>query len=762
MKKIRRLDVVSHIVLVSTLFVAASIIILVHYNEYHNITKSLSRTENTEDLDKKITTLKLGLQQMVINQRAYVILGKAQYRKNFFSYYNALDDHIIDISKSFNDDESDKLIKDVNSKIVELKIYLRARVEEKDKGNRDKFLDRGNNEKLFSTYDSATKNLEQLSWITWSRHQADVKNTKEAYSNYSTSILISSFISVLILAILGALLIYSKKKIARAQDDSIDVNQRLNILLQATSDGILDWDLKDNKLLISPKFKQILGYDDDEIKPDFDSVFNLIHPDDKLSTWLYAKKIITPEQPIYNQLFRMKHKDGSWAWISAKGIGFFDKNEELERFIGVHTDVTLQKNLEDILKYSKDKAEIEGQQKSDFLAYMSHEIRSPMSAVIGLAKILSDTSPLTEEQRKYLDALKNGADTIYALLNNILDLSKLDAHAIKIERTEFNLHELLESAISVSSFRAREKNIKLTLESPEEANVNFIGDPHRIKQIVTNLLNNAIKFTAEGSVDVAVKLHPALNNGKVKMEITVSDTGIGIPKSKFAAIFEPYIQGADEITRKYGGTGLGLTICKQFVELMGGKIEVESEEGKGTKFIVTLSLEKPSALHDAPKKIKKVKSANQNVSLADGQKKPAVRSGQTKIMVVEDYMPNALVAKTVIENLGYSCVLAETAKDAIFEISSKNGVNINIILMDVQLPDMTGFEATRLIRKLEEDNMHPPRRIIAMTARDLIGDKEQCIKAGMDDYISKPFSPDELAEKLSNINNLNPKQKVNV
>jgi PAS domain S-box-containing protein len=731
MKKIRRLEGISHIVLFATILVAAGAIVLVHYNEYKNITKSISSTENTENLDKKTTTMKLGLQQMIINQRAYILLGKAKYREKFFSYYNVLDDYIIDISKDLNDEEADKLIKGVNSNIFELKLALRDRIIERDRGNLSKFLNKADNEKLLNLYDNISEELEQLSWMVWSKHQADIKNTKEAYSNYSISILVSSLLSVMILAVLGAMLIFSQRKTSKAQSELGDLNKRLNILLQATSDGILDWDVKENKLLISPKFKKLLGYEDDEIRSDFDSLFDLIHPDDQLSTWLYAKKIITPEQPIYNQMFRMKHKDGSWAWISAKGIGFFDNNGELERFVGVHTDVTLQKNLESMLKYSKDKAEIEGQQKSDFLAYMSHEIRSPISAVVGLTKILTETSPLTEEQKKYLDALKTGADTVYSLLNNILDLSKLEAHAIKLEKTEFNLNQILTHAVTLSSFAARTKNLKLNSDIPNEADMGFMGDPHRIKQIVTNLLNNAIKFTESGSVNLSVKLYPDISE-KIRVEIIVADTGIGIERDRLAVIFNPYAQSNDDITRKYGGTGLGLTICKQFVELMGGKIEVESEKGKGSKFKVTVALDKVTKM--------------QNITPAKIKKPKAVTKGN--ILLVEDSAPNAVVAKTIIENLGYTCILVTTAKEAILQLSTQSGKNIDVVLMDVQLPDMNGFEATKLIRKLEKDNSQTPRKIIAMTAHDLIGDREKCLLAGMDDYISKPFDPHDLSEKL--------------
>ncbi len=731
MKKLRGLDSISHIVLLGTLFIAASVIIFVHYDEYKNIRASISRTENTEDLDKRVTTLKLGFQQMLINQRGYISLGIPKYRKSFLMYANALDDHIIDVSKSFTDDESDKLIKSVNSKVAELKILLQMMVEDREKGRPVRFSDRASNQKILALYDGIADDLEQLSWMIWSRHQDNMKDTKEAYGNYSQSLLLSSLISVVIFGMLGTMLLHSQKKTARTQGELGELNQRLNILLQATSDGILDWDLKNNKLLISPKFKKLLGYDDDEIRSDFDSIFNLIHPDDKLSTWLYARKLIAPEQPVYNQIFRMKHKDGSWAWISAKGIGFFDKAGEMERFIGVHTDVTLQKNLENILKYSKDKAEIEGQQKSDFLAYMSHEIRSPVGAVIGLAKILSETSPLTPEQKKYLEALKNGADTIYGLLNNILDLSKLDANATKIEKTEFNLKKIISDTVSLALYNAREKGLKLSSDIPADADGIFIGDPHRIRQIVNNLLSNAIKFTEEGGVNLTVRLLPD-SEGNAKAEIIVQDSGIGIPEDKLAVIFDPYIQSADEITRKYGGTGLGLAISKQFSELMNGKIEVESEAGKGSRFKVTLPLERGIKLKPVTvRKLKRPKSDAKNT-----------------VLIVEDYAPNVIIAETLLGNLGYDCISVATVKDAILELSSKAGEAIRIVFMDVQLPDMNGFEATKLIRKLEKDNAQQPRKIIAMTAYDLIGDREKCIQAGMDDYISKPFTTEELLEKL--------------
>lgn len=378
---------------------------------------------------------------------------------------------------------------------------------------------------------------------------------------------------------------------------------------------------------------------------------------------------------------------------------------------------------------AKEKAETATRAKSDFLANISHELRTPMNAVVGITHLLKISKPLSDKQRELVETLDESAKNLLDLINNLLDLSRTESGSIQLEKTQFNLGELVERCINIMQVKAQEKNLKLTYDISTEAKRPYIGDPLRIQQVLHNLLSNAIKFTATGTVTVNVGIKTRHKRNRVDVELSVKDSGIGITSEQLPLIFRKFTQADASIFRKYGGSGLGLSICKQLVEAMGGEINVESVKGKGSTFTLRLPLMMASTSRK-----KDEDTQRENTIRYDGM-----------ILLVEDYQPNILVATMLLEALGFRYDVALSGTEAIEKIQKNE---YDLVLMDVQMDDMDGMEATRRIRTWENTQGRSRIPIIAMTANAFIGAMEECIDAGMDDYISKPFNPDDLQEKI--------------
>ena len=386
------------------------------------------------------------------------------------------------------------------------------------------------------------------------------------------------------------------------------------------------------------------------------------------------------------------------------------------------------------LRTAKERAEEASRAKTEFLANMSHEIRTPMNAVIGLTNILRMSKPLTDKQTQFLATLQTSAESLMALLNDLLDVAKLEDGHVELEQVAFDLRELAQKVIAMQELRAHEKNIALQLDSAELPHRSFIGDPTRIQQIITNLVSNAIKFTDQGFVRVNLISRPVADGMEVVIRVT--DTGIGIAPEKVGVIFEKFTQADASTTRQYGGTGLGLAICKSLAEQMGGRIQLTSRPGEGSVFTVTLHLATaPDTRPAAPDK-------RENFYPAPDE----IRTGNAPILLVEDHAPNILVASAMLNQFGYDCEVAATGIEALAQFRANRYA---AILMDIQMPKMDGIETTRRIRALEAEEGRPRAPIIAVTAFAFSTDKEGCLAAGMDDYIAKPFEPEALRQVIA-------------
>jgi PAS domain S-box-containing protein len=402
-----------------------------------------------------------------------------------------------------------------------------------------------------------------------------------------------------------------------------------------------------------------------------------------------------------------------------------DASGQLTGMIGIARDTTERYNDKQALHQAKDDADSANLAKSMFLANMSHEIRTPMNGIIGMTDILMETE-LSQEQVEFLQIIKLSGDNLLSIINDILDFSKIEAGKITLERIDFNLKEKVDETIKLLSFQAQKKGLYLKCKFSGEVPTVLNGDPLRTKQVLINLINNAIKFTCTGGVDCEVSLFEQTKK-RVKLIFKVNDSGLGISQEGKAKLFSSYSQLDSSITRKFGGTGLGLTISKRLVELMNGEIGVESEEGKGSSFWFTAEFDRSETLPEI------ILQPNLQVSIS-GRK--------LKVLLAEDNPINQRVAIYNLSKLGHSVELAENGQQAVV-LGIAN--YYDILLMDIQMPVMSGIEATHAIREWEKTWLPTtPLPIIAMTADALKGNMESFLAEGMNGYISKPFKVAEL------------------
>jgi CheY-like chemotaxis protein len=401
-------------------------------------------------------------------------------------------------------------------------------------------------------------------------------------------------------------------------------------------------------------------------------------------------------------------------------------------FLVIVRDCYERKQSELELVRAKQAAETASKAKGEFLANMSHEIRTPLNGVIGMLELIGYTNP-TPEQQELLKIAQSAADSLLAVINDILDFSKVEAGKLELDLVEFDVFEVVSQAVAIMSSTALKKGLKLSSELTPDVPQFVLGDPLRLKQVLLNLTGNAIKFTQHGQVKVLVQKEKA-NDGKVELRFSVIDSGIGIPVEKRTVIFEDFAQADASTTRKFGGTGLGLTISAHIVRLMQGNIWVESEVGKGSAFHFTAVLE----IVDGAE----AKSAQAAVVSLQME-----RNHELRVLLAEDNLVNQKLAVRLLEKLGHQVSVVRTGMEALAKLEEQR---FDLVLMDVQMPEMDGFSATVAIRAREEKSK-PRMPIVAMTAHAMKGDRERCVAAGMDDYISKPINLDTLKKIIASV-----------
>lgn len=562
-------------------------------------------------------------------------------------------------------------------------------------------------------------------------------NTRK--DHYFTSLLASVIIGTILLFLFNIYLFSAQRKRSATEKILQEMEDRLVLAFEGTDDGIFDWDIRTDKVYYSARFFSMLGYKHKPMHGTLKNFEDLLNPSDKKRVWAYVDLYLSGKIKDYNQEFRLKHANGEWVWINARAKGLFDEEGNCYRMVGAHTDISQSKRTQAILKSQKEAAEKANQAKSEFLAHMSHEIRTPLTAISGIVEILNDKkNQLQEKQRKLIETLRSSTDSLKDLINDILDFSKIESQEIVLDNTSFSLHDLLTDVINMMSVRAKEKGIEFSYDDSETESYQFYGDRLRLRQILVNLITNAIKFTDKGKVTVKASIDTN-RKGTETLVVDVKDTGIGIKKEDQSLIFEKFKQADTSVSRRYGGTGLGLPISRNLAQIMGGDIALTwSEAGKGSKFTLRLPIRYEEIMPQSTTDIPKTK---ENL---DKKLKKKAEEG-VKILVVEDYEGSLIMLGYIFDDLGMSYDVANTGFEA---LELWQNTYYDLILMDVQMPEMDGFTATKKIRMIESSNKFTRTPIIGMTAHALVEDWDKCFEVGMDTYLVKPIIEKDLKREI--------------
>ncbi len=504
--------------------------------------------------------------------------------------------------------------------------------------------------------------------------------------------------------------------------------------------GLLEVDTEENVIFTNQSFCEMSGYDYEEL---IGKKASHIYKKEENIELIESKNEARKRGSLEAYEIAVKNKRGQLRWWLISGAPRFNDAGDLVGSIGIHLDITDQKQLEIDLIEARELAEESTRSKEIFLANMSHEIRTPMNAILGMANQLTKTN-LDSKQLFYLDTINSASENLLVIINDILDLSKIEAGKLNLEKIGFEPKAVVGRAIQVLTHRAEEKGLIITnAHCDDQLSPVLIGDPYRLNQVLLNLLSNAIKFSEEGSIDISCMVVSDSETIQT-VEVKVKDSGIGMDELFVKNLFEKFSQEDVSVTRQYGGTGLGMSICKDLIELMGGKINVESKKGKGTIVSFVVQFYKGS-LKDLP--FKESVTINNEILI------------NKRILVVDDNNMNRLVAKTILNNYGATITEAANGKEAI-DILLEN--NIDLVLMDIQMPVMGGMEATRIIRR-DISKLLP---VIALTANAIKGDNDKCIEGGMNAYLSKPFKEQDLLQVVSfwlgGFNNKDDDQKESV
>lgn len=521
-------------------------------------------------------------------------------------------------------------------------------------------------------------------------------------------------------------IVFNISELKEAQLKLAETESRWNAALEGSEFGVWEWDLVQNSIYFSPKLKELYGYRDDELQPTAEFWISTCHPDDFEPSRSALQDHLDNKTPNFISDRRVLHRDGHYRWFQSRGqVIRRDTNGNPLRVIGSVIDITERKKLEEELIKAKNAAEANVKTKRRFLANISHEIRTPMHAIMGITEQLKQTR-LDEKQAYYLAVINESSRALLDLINDVLDISKIEEGKLKIDHIPFDLREIVQHVHQLFQENTDRKGLNYTLEFDERLNHYFSGDPSRLRQVLMNILSNAVKFTESGSVSLCCRLLSRTGNLYI-MSFECTDTGIGMNEEMKKRLFQDFSQEDDSFERKYGGSGLGLAITHELVQLMGGTIRILSEKNKGTTVNIVLSLPVSA---DHPEPGKEPLQTNTGESLS-----------HLRVLVAEDNSFNRLLIQIMLTNNDIQFDMADNGLQAV-EMASRG--NYDLILMDIQMPEMNGVDATKRIRQFRG----PDTPIIAITANAVLEELDSYMKEGLTDYLTKPFDEKRLIQKI--------------
>jgi PAS domain S-box-containing protein len=516
----------------------------------------------------------------------------------------------------------------------------------------------------------------------------------------------------------------------KAEKTLRESEQTLKDVFESALSGYWDWNLVDNTEYLSPTFKCMFGYQDHEMESSPEAWQRIIFQEDMPGVLEVFDRHVKSrgQEPFYNEV-RYRHRDGSTIWVICAGrVIKWGEDGTPIRMVGCHVDITSLKRAEEHLLMAKVAAEAANQAKSEFLANMSHEIRTPLNGIMGMLQLL-ETSTLDEEQLHFCSLGIQSTNRLTSLLSDILDLSRVEANMMLIRSQSFNLRNVLNQTIDLFVPVAVQTGITLTRHLDPGLPIWVVGDSLRLQQVLTNLIGNAFKFTKSGHVHVEAYALPSRSNDTLRVFFVIEDTGCGIADEDIGNLFKPFSQVSQGYTRNHQGAGLGLTISKQLVNLMGGNMAVESEEGVGTAFYFCVTLGKETQPH------------GDEVAVESRIAPPVSR----RILLAEDDVTTVFSISRLLEKSGHSVTVAHNGREA---LEMHEASDFDLIFMDVSMPVMDGIKACQLIRGSE----NPYKRdipIIALTAYAMAGDKEKFLAAGMNGYVAKPVNMESLMQVMA-------------